>query len=416
MRILFVVHHFQPEPNFFAGLPFAKALVELGHEVEVLTGFPYYPIGRVYDGYRIKFLQREIMEGIPVTRVPIFPSHDSTAIRRIACYSSYALSASTIGTCVVKSADVAYVGQGPATVGIPAVILRALRRIPFVFHIMDLWPEGVMATGMFTNKLGLRATGRYLKSVYKRAGKVIVCTPGYRRKLIERGVPEDKIEVIYNWCDDAQIVPAEKDPELAKSLGMEDKFNIIFAGNMGKSQAMEAVLEAARIVKSESPRVQFLLIGGGVDAEDLKKKAAEMELSNVRFLARRPVTEIGAILSLGDVLFVHLKDEPIYKITIPSKTQAYMAVGRPVLVAVGGDTNDLVEKARAGLACEPENPRSIADAVNKLQVMSQSELDQMGANGKKYYEQELAFSIALKRMENIFESVSRKRKKKPGEN
>ena len=158
----------------------------------------------------------------------------------------------------------------------------------------------------------------------------------------------------------------------------------------------------------KQPAVQFVFIGGGVDVESLKQKAADLELKNVLFLARRPVSEIGAILSLADVLFVHLKKDPLFEITIPSKTQAYMAVGRPILIGVPGDATDLVMKANAGLPCEPENPQSIADAVLKFHAMPRPELDAMGQNGKRFYEQQLSFSIGADKFEKIFKEVARK--------
>jgi colanic acid biosynthesis glycosyl transferase WcaI len=185
------------------------------------------------------------------------------------------------------------------------------------------------------------------------------------------------------------------------------RFNIVFAGNMGKAQAIESVLEAARIVGDKQPDVQFLFIGGGVEVENLKKKAAALELKNVLFLPRRPVSEIGAILCLADVLFVHLKNDPLFEITIPSKTQAYMAAGRPVLIGVRGDAADLVTKANAGLPCEPENPQSIAEAVLKFHAMPRDRLEAMGQNGKRFYEQGLSFKIAAARFENIFTSVAK---------
>ena len=154
MRILFVSPYFYPEPNMFMGLPFAKALAERGHQVEALTGFPNYPGGKIYDGYRIRPLQREVLDGIPVIRVAMYPSHDSSSLRRIITYSSFAFSASTIGTAVVKSADVAYITSGPATNALAGIALQIFRRIPFVFDIKDLWPDALTATGMFTNRFG----------------------------------------------------------------------------------------------------------------------------------------------------------------------------------------------------------------------------------------------------------------------
>jgi len=411
MRILFVAYYFEPEPNFFMGLPFAKALVERGHEVEVLTGFPNYPGGKVYEGYRIKALQRETLDGVPIIRVPLYPSHDRSALRRITSYVSFALSASTIGVAAVKQADVAYICQGPATIGLPGIVLRLLRGVPFVYDVKDFWPDGPMATGMVKHPFWGWAAGKWCQVIYKFAGKVAVCTPGYKQRLMERGVPEEKLEIIYNWCDESQIRPAGKDPQLAKALGMAERFNVVFAGSIGKPQAMEAVIDAAGILASECPRVQIVLIGTGIEVDSLKQKTTGMGLKNVLFLERQPVSKIGAILSLADVLLVHLMDKPNYRITIPSKTQAYMAVGRPILMGVLGDAADLVTKAKAGLSCEPENPRSIAEAIRKFQAMPQEQLDAMGVNGKRFYGQELSFAIAMEKYERLFGSVAKSRGK-----
>ena len=337
MRILFVNHFFHPEPNFFLGLPFARELVKLGHEVEVLTGFPHYPGGKVYDGYRVRPLQRDTIEGIPVIRVPVYPSHDRSGVRRVTSYMSFALSASTIGSAMIKPADVSYVYQGPATLGLPAGIHRLLRGIPFVFNIQDLWPDTLASTGMFDNRIGLKLVDAWCKCVYRGASKIVVISPGVKRKLCERGVPQDKVEVIYNWCDESQVRPVEPDPALARDLGLAGRFNVLFAGNIGVGQSLGAVLAAASIVGAEHPEVQFVFIGGGVEVGSLKQKAEDMKLSNVRFLERRPPSEISPILRLADVLLVHLKDHPLFRITIPSKIQAYMAVGRPILIGVKGE-------------------------------------------------------------------------------
>jgi colanic acid biosynthesis glycosyl transferase WcaI len=410
MKILFINYYFQPEPTHFECLPFAKKLAEFGHKIEVLTGFPNYPGGKIYEGYRVRPLQREVLKGIPIIRVPLYPSHDRSSIRRIASYTSYALSASTIGAAVVRQADVAYVAQGPATVGLPACVLRLIRGIPFVFNIQDLWPDTLVSTGMLNNRFMLWAAGKWCQFCYRYASKVVVITPGFKQKLQERGVPEDKIEVIYNWCDESQICRAEKDQELANALGMTARFNIVFAGNIGAAQAMGAVLEAAKIIAPRFPVVQFIFIGGGVEVDSLKEKAAVMGLKNVLFHKQRPISEIGKILSLADVLLVHLKDDPLFHITIPSKTQAYMAIGRPILMGVRGDAADLITKAGCGLICEPENPQSIAEAVAKFHSMPKADLDEMGENGRRFYERKLSFEIAARKYEKVLESVAKRAK------
>lgn len=405
MKILFIAHYFQPEPNFFVGLPFAKALRDRGHQVQVLTGLPNYPGGKIYDGYKVKLIQREVMDGIEVIRVPLYPSHDRSSIKRMLSYMSLSLTQALIGTFAVNKADIAFVSQGPATIGLPAKVIKLFRRIPFVYNIQDLWPDSLTSTGMFDSGIGMKLIHGWCKSIYKSAAKVAVITPGMKRKLVERGVPADKVEVIYNWCDDSQIVSGQPSDQLAQELGMKNKFNILFAGNIGKAQAMDAVLEAARLIKDDCPNVQFVLMGGGVEAEPLKQKTEQMRIDNVKFLARRPITEVGPILRLADVLLVHLRNDPLFEITIPSKTEAYMAAGRPVMIGVKGDASDLVLKANAGLLCEPENAESIANTARKFAAMPKNELDEMGNNGERYYQQNLSFSIGVDQYETIFKSI-----------
>ncbi|MEI6501208.1 MAG: glycosyltransferase, partial [Armatimonadota bacterium] len=179
MRILFLSQWFDPEPAF-KGLCFARELKRRGHEVQVLTGYPNYPGGRIYDGYRVRLLQREDMDGVPVLRVPLYPSHDRSGLRRFANYASFAASAASLGPLVVKPADVAYVYHPPGTIGWPAMVLKALRQIPFVYDIQDLWPDTVTATGMLHNPLAYRLLDGWLRFVYRQAGHITVLSPGFR--------------------------------------------------------------------------------------------------------------------------------------------------------------------------------------------------------------------------------------------
>jgi colanic acid biosynthesis glycosyl transferase WcaI len=405
MRILFLTHYFQPEPNFFMGLPFAKELVRRGHQVQVLTGFPNYPGGKIYEGYKVKLFQKESMDGIPVYRFPLYPSHDRSSFKRILCYSTLSLSQSMIAPFVIKSADVVYVVQGPATIGLPATVLKWLRGIPFVYNIQDLWPDSLLSTEMFNSNLGLRMLHGWCNFVYRRATKIAVIASGMKKKLIERGVPGEKIEVIYNWCDGQLICREDRDENLARQLGFAGKFNVVFAGNMGKAQALDAVIEAAGLLRSNFPNIQFVFIGSGMDVDKLKSVSQKKELNNVLFLPRRPVSEIGPVLRLADVLLVHLRKDPLFSITIPSKTQAYLAIGRPLLMAVEGDASELVNRAQAGLSCEPENPQAIAAAVKKLHDMVPSQRQQLGENGQSFYDRELSFSVAADRYEQLFKTV-----------
>lgn len=402
MRILILSQWFDPEPTF-KGMVFARELVRLGHDVEVLTGFPNYPGGKLYPGYRVRFLQREVVDGVSIIRVPLYPSHDGSALRRILNYASFAVSASILGTLLVRKADVAYVYHPPATVALPAMALRVLRGIPFIYDIQDLWPDTLAATGMVNSRRLLACVDLFCRLSYRMASKIVVLSPGFKARLLERGVPAGKLSVIYNWCDEAQIASTmigEEEPDL------KGRFNVIFAGTMGKAQALDAVLEAAQLLEDRLPQAQFVLIGGGIQVEYLKKKKERMGLGNVLFLPRRPVSEIGGLLSRADALLVHLKDDPLFEITLPSKTQAYLATGRPIIMGVRGDAADLVERAGSGIACLPDNAQSIADAVEKLVAMDKEQLDAMGRNGAEYYQKELALLVGARKFEELFLSVA----------
>ncbi len=405
MRILFLTQWFTPEPNFIISL--AKGLKKRGHHVEVLTGFPNYPGGKVYKGYKIRFWQKEEIEGLPVVRVPLYPSHSHSRIGRILNYFSFAISAAIMGSFLTGKYDVIYVYHPPITVGIPAIWLGFIKRIPFVYHIQDMWPDSVKVSGMMNNGFALGLVDKWCNYVYKKAAKLVVISPGFKQLLCERGVQEEKIETVYNWCDDSNIFRKKKDEVAAAKLGFSGKFNIIFAGTMGKGQALDAVLDAAKMLKSECPEIQYVFVGDGVESERLKKRKEEMGLGNVIFLDRRPMSEVAEILCLGDVLLVHLKDDPLYRITIPGKTQAYMSTGKPILMGVRGNASDLVAQAGAGLSCEPGNPRSIADVSKKMFAMPKEELEKMGDNGREFYSKNLSLDVAVGKFERMFESIKR---------
>jgi glycosyltransferase involved in cell wall biosynthesis len=297
---------FDPEP-FYKGIPFAKELVRLGHKVEILTGFPNYPGGKIYDGYHLRFCQREIISGIPVIRVALYPSHDRSAIKRVLNYVSFAVSATIIGMLQVKSPDVLYVYHPPATIGLPALVISLLRRVPFVYDIQDLWPDTLSSTGMIDNKKVLTLIDKFCKYVYSNARKIAVLSSGFKTALIERGVPKSKIEVVYNWCDDTQINEEFVRTDLRKKLGMDGKFNILFAGNMGKAQALDAVLNAAELVEKRLTKIQFVFVGGGVDVGRLKKKTEYLKLKNVLFIPLQPVKKNRKDFKLGRCAFGSFK-------------------------------------------------------------------------------------------------------------
>lgn len=402
MRVLLLTQWFDPEP-IPKGLAFAKALKDRGFDVEVLTGFPNYPGGKLYPGYKMRVIQREVVDGVPVTRVPLYASHDQNALKRILNYVSFALTATFAGVFFMRRADVIYAYHPPLTVGMAAVAIRALRRSKVVYDIQDMWPDTLRATGMVSNPKILSVVSKVCGFVYRNVDKIVVLSPGFRRLLLQRGVPASKLSVVYNWCDEAAITSGLVEENRRASRG---RFCVLFAGNMGRAQALDAVIDAAAIVAKRDPQVVFQFLGGGVEVQRLKARARELECGNVEFLPAVPMAEVGEYLNSADALLVHLKDDPLFEITIPSKTQAYMAAGKPVLMAVSGDAAELVTESGCGVTASPENAESIANAVFVLSAKSEQERAEMGRRGRDFYLNKLSFDFGVSQFATAFREVA----------
>ena len=405
MKILLISQWFTPEPTF-KGLAFALELVSRGHQVEVLTGFPNYPGGKVYKGYKIRMYQHEIMQGIHVHRVPLYPNHDQSAVKRIANYITFALAASVAINFVTSRPDVAYVYHPPLTTSLPAMAQKLFRGVPFVYDVQDLWPDTLASTGMLHKKWQLSMVSKWCDLVYRSASFVTVLSEGFKDALIMRGVPENKIRIIHNWCEEIppsiQVQPMAKKPAL-----FQDRFTVMFAGNFGKAQALETVLEAAAAIEQSQTRIQFVLVGSGVEEERLRAQVSTMKLTNVVFHDRLPMSEMSAFMQHADALLVSLRADPLFKITIPSKTQAYMAAGKPIIMAVAGDAAELVRRAGCGVICEPENAAELARAVLDLANRSTAELEVMGVAGRSYYATKLSLKVGADRFLEVFEELTR---------
>lgn len=401
MKILLLTQWFEPEPTF-KGLLFAQALRDEGHEVEVLTGFPNYPGGKVYDGYKIMPYTKEVMDGIVVHRAPLYPSHDSSALKRVFNYISFAVSSFVIGLIKTRNIDVIYSYHPPLTTSLSATMLALFKRIPFVVDIQDLWPDTLAVTGMVNNKKVLKIVDSVCHMVYRRASKVVVLSPGFKARLLSRGVPEKKVEVIYNWCNETAL----NDYAVSSvKLPANDKLNLIFAGNLGFAQGLPAIVDAAEILMREGVPVNIVLVGDGVAKLDAIARSQEKGLDNIFFLPRVPMSEVGSLLSTSDILLVHLNDEDLFRITIPSRTQANLAMGKPIVMGVKGDAADLIDLAGAGITCEPNNPTSLAGAIQQLLVISPQERELMGQNAKKFYYEKLSLKNGVSRFISIFEEI-----------
>lgn len=393
MRVLLISQWYDPEPTF-KGQQFARSLQDRGFEVSVLTGFPNYPGGRLYPGFRMKFFQREVIEGINILRVPLFPSHDRSSVRRALNYLTFAISA-VVACIFIRRPDVAYVYHPPATVSAAARVLKALKRVPYVYDVQDLWPDTLGPTGMVTKSILIRAVGSLVRWAYRGASRVVVLSTGFKSALVERGVPEGKVEIIHNWTyESSSQLPAGLSPSET------DAFTVVYAGNVGMVQALDVVLDAAQLLV-DMP-INFQIIGEGADLERLTDRAQRLELDNVSFVPRRSPNSMSAVYRAAGALLVHLKDDPLFAITVPSKTQAYLLAGRPILMGVRGDAAQIVHDAGCGLSFKPESASDLARAIRELHGLGPEERNRLGAAGLAYYKQHLALDIGADRFAEIF--------------
>jgi len=400
VRVLVLSQYYDPEP-----IPkpseVAEELAMRGHDVSVLTGLPNYPTGRLATGYRLQPYKRETIRGIPVLRVFEVPYHGGSSVGRFLNYGSFMLAAAAAAP-VIPRPDVVYVWHPPLTVGVAAWAIRLIRGCPFVYDVQDIWPDEALLAGMMREGFMARALRVMEKAVYKRASHVVVATDGARSNLLAKGVPEERVSVVPNWIfGDGLVQPASADLKSARQfLAADDAFTVTFAGNTGLVQGLDTMLEAARLLL---PRTDIALrvVGDGSDLPRLRKLAEQLGLTNLRFLGRLPSSKMPAILGASDALLVVLRPGTLTDLALPTKTLAYLAAGRPVLVAAGGAAEQLVRECDAGLIVRPGEPQDLALAVSQLAAMAPHEREFMGQRGRDWVSARFTRELLVDRLEAL---------------
>lgn len=405
MRVLYLSQWFEPEPNNSKTEGFLRSLQHLGHELTVCTGFPNYPGGKLYPNYRIRPFMRETLMGFEVHRVPLYPSHDASSAGRILNYLSFCFSAFVYGLLRGGRFDLVYVYHPPITVGLAAALFGWFRRLPFVIEIQDLWPDSVAASEMAGTSTLARVIGGICNFVYARAAEIIVQCPGMKERLVQRGVPPGKITVVYNWTDEEAI--ANPSPLALPALDRPDLTTIVYAGNLGRAQTVSTIVRAARMAAEEAPDLRVLIVGDGVEERALRALAAEIGATNVIFHDRVSRGEVASLYPQAAALIVSLTRQDLFSYVIPTKTQAYLAAGRPVLMAVNGDAAALVRDARAGITVPPEDEKAMAEAMLTFARMTPAERDAMGRRGAAYYREHLSADQGLARTVQVMERAAR---------
>ncbi len=398
MRILFITNLFQPEPNHLKGYNFLKSLIARGHEVRVLTGFPNYPGGAIYPGYRIRWTQEELMEGLRVTRVAMYPSHDRSSIRRSFNYLSLGVSMLMHLPRLREKYDVCYVYLGPITLLWPALWLKWRYGTRFVADVQDIWPESVTDSGMLRSKLLLKLINVISNWSYAKSDRIIVLSPGYKNTLVERGYPAAHIDVVYNWAEERNNSCIE---ESVEEYIDSTCFNIIYAGNMGKLQGLDTVLDAMKLVDAKGSKSRIVLVGDGVEYDRLLLRIQKEKITNAAIFPRVSAAQARAIQKKADILLVHLERTPLTKMGIPQKIQAYMASGKPILAAVEGEGARLVKEAGCGLTCYPSDPVLLAETILQAEALPINVRNEMGRCGHDFYAKRMSYDIGIEKIDHL---------------
>lgn len=409
MRIGLLTQWYPPEPGP-ASLPghLARELSARGHDVQVVTGFPNYPSGRLADGYRMSRAEDEFVDGVGVRRVALYPSHDSSVRGRLLNYTSFGASALFNGMASLRGVDALWVNYSPVTVAPAMWASRLAWRVPVVTHVLDLWPDTMLAAGFGVTGGAGRALehglSAWCRAMYRTSAAVAYISPSVGRELQRRGVPRSKLVYAPMWADESRSRPTDDGMRTELGLGPEN-IVLLYAGTLGEAQGLGSLVDACAAVND--PRYVCLIAGSGVSESSLRTRAVAAGATNVRFLGRVAAHRMPALMGVADLSYVSLRDHPLSSMTMPSKTQASMAAGRAILAAAPGDTAEVVRSSGAGLTASPEDPLSIATALREACRIGRHALADMGRRGRSYYDEVFALSQGVDRIEETLVSVVR---------
>lgn len=388
MRILYVSQYFPPEIGAPAARvsELARAWMNAGHSVGVLTGFPNHPTGRIPAHYRGRVLAREVAEGIQVIRTWLYATPNRGVVRRSLSYVSFAGSAGVLGQWFVPRTDVVVATSPQFLVAVAGWAIARIRRVPFVFEIRDLWPESVVAVGALrADSIPVRALTVMEEWLYREADRIVVVTRSFRERLVARGVPPKKIDVVPNGVDLDRFDPNRNAERARSKLGIDaDAVLVSYVGTHGMAHALDRVLDVAMRCRQEN--MVFLFVGEGAQKRQLVARAKAEGLENVRFLPGQPRDAVVDIYAASDVCLVPLKRAELFTTVIPSKIFEILAMARPIVLAVDGEARELVERSGGGICVKPEDVEAMTAALRKL-ANDRALRTVLGRRGREFVEQ-----------------------------
>lgn len=396
LKILVVTQYFWPEE--FRINDICKGLLEKGHQVEVLTGMPNYPKGKIYEGYSSFGPFKQDYEGITVRRIPVIPRGKDSSIMLGLNYLSFMIGASIrVLPMLFKKYDRVFMFQtSPITAAIPAIIYSKLRRVPSYIYIQDLWPETFYTIVPIGNEKVKNIFKKICTVIYKGFDKILISSRGFKDILVESKILENKIVYFPQWAENLYMQKVEVERT-------NDDFVLTFAGNIGKAQSVDTIIKAANLAK-DNPKIKWHIIGDGSEFENVKKMVEDYNLKDtVKLFGRKPVTDMPKYFAESDVLIVTLKDEGILKITLPAKVQSYMASGKPIIASITGEGSYVIEDSKCGLTGNAEDFEKLYNNAMELYNMSVEERVAMGLRGQEYFKENFTQEKLMKQLIEIMQ-------------
>jgi glycosyltransferase involved in cell wall biosynthesis len=405
VRILIYSQYFWPE-NFGIN-QLANDLSDDGHIIEILTGMPNYPIGSFFKNYGGIRVKKEQWKNISIFRIPIIPRGANKGFNLFLNYLSFIVSGSILSPILLNNRkyDLIFVyGVSPILQALPAILLGKLKRIPVVLWVQDLWPESVSANGHLKSPMLLKILDCVVSFIYTHCDLILGQSNSFVKhigKLTKRKV------VFFPNSVDKFFYDSKNTKKLAHDNIFYNKFSILYAGNVGSAQGIDVFIDAAKKLRKNSA-IRFIIIGTGSRIDWVKQQKKEFNLNNLILGGVHPIEEMPDILKKASVLYLTLKKEKIFEMTIPNKLQAYLAVGRPILASVDGEAAKIINTSGAGVAVEAENLNLLVNTILDLYKMPKNRLAQLGKNGKKYFKSHFDNRLLIKRLNSILEELIKK--------
>lgn len=371
MRILFFSHYFPPEGNAPASRTYehCKRWVAAGHQVTVITCAPNVPTGVVYDGYRNRLWpQREKIDGIDVVRTWTYVAANSGATHRILNYLSYLVSAVFTFLFFCRRPNVIIATSPQFFCGWAGVIASWLKWTPMILEIRDIWPESIITVGAMKNGLATRFLEFLEKWMYRSANHIVAVGNGYRDNILTKAKVDNRIDVITNGVDLDLFLPIDADQAFLQKYNLQNRFVCSYVGTIGMAHGLEIVVRAAATLKEQGRNdIVFCIVGDGANRQLLEEKIEAAELGDlVKLTGRLPKSEMPTVLASSHCLLIHLKKTDLFQTVIPSKIFEAMAMQRPLVMGVQGESAEIVRRSKSGIEIESDNDQELVSAVIRL--------------------------------------------------